>query len=164
MLFPLALLLLLSACGGGGGAATNATTPTSKSVAVKLASSGTLTGKLSGLQVTVTLPVGVTAATDAGGAVLSSVVVPSGVTANNATIPATLTTYTAPTGTANGSLTFVLVSTLPAGFATGEFATATLAVAANSTPTASAFFVTDFKPVDLFGNAVSGLTATASVP
>jgi hypothetical protein len=151
--------LWLSSCGGGGG---GSKTPAAKSAVLKLACNGALAANLEGLRVTVSLPPGVTAAVDATGVPLPTVVTASGVTTNNTAIPTILMNYTAPTASAGGSLSFVLANTAGGGFGAGEFATVTLAVATGSNPTAGDFVASDFDPIDVIGNHVPGLTATVT--
>ena len=74
--------LWLSSCGGGGSSSGSgsASTTTNKTAIVKLACNGTFAANLVGLQVTISLPFGITPAIDdSTGQVLSSVVSPSGV-------------------------------------------------------------------------------------
>ena len=151
------LTVCVASCGGGGG---SVTTPSSSSVTFKLVTSGSLTSNLAGMSVTIRLPVGVTVATDGSGIPLASVVTPSGMTANAASIPPSFMTYAAPTGSAPGSLNFVLASSAAPGFATGEFATVTVSVAHGSSAPSGTIATADFKPVDVLGNTVTGLTTT----
>ena len=146
----------LAACGGGS-SATHSNTP----VTVKLASkdtNGVPSNNLIGLSVTLQLSPGVTIATDAGGSVMASELIPSGKTANNAAaIPPEMVVYKAATPGSGGSISFVLVSTDPSGFSTGEFASLTVIMPSGMVPS-SALSVSEFKPIDTRAKAVQGLS------
>jgi len=121
ILFLMVFSLALAGCGGGGGSSA----PAPKTTAVlKIGTQGGLpagvTG-LSGVGVTITLPQGVTVATDGNGNPAANVAMVSGV-AVGGSIAAPV--YTAPTATTNGTLKVVVAagSTL---FGTGEFVTVT---------------------------------------
>lgn len=163
-------VLFLSGCGDNG----NQTAGTTK---VTLATQGTLqTGKaLSGIEVTLQLPVGVTPKLAADGTVDSSVVKASGVLADSAGLFAP--TYTPAAGASPGTLSFVLYSnsTSPAGFGTGEFATITLnrsdrvvdfaTVSQNIAAGTTLAFTTDYKVTsfslrDLVGAIVNNISVT----
>lgn len=149
------ITLTLAACGDGSNGSAPSTT-----VARKLVSSGTLTRNLSGVSVIVPLPPGLTIAVDGAGTVTSSAIVSSGLTAGAATIPADMISYTAPNGTTPGAVSFILVSSAQAGFGVGEFATMTFTVAAGASAPQGVIASGNFKPVDLLGSQVTGLTAT----
>jgi hypothetical protein len=165
MMNHLRLLLLLfstmfiAACGGGNGNSDPASSQ--RTAQVKLADSGTLASNLSGLEITIALPPGVTPAVDANGALQVSVVTPSGVAANSTILP-DKSMYTPQQGSNPGHLTIVLASKETGGFGIGEFAEVTLSVAAGANPLASEFVATGFAPVDLSGNTVTGLTPTVT--
>lgn len=147
-------VLSLAGCGGGGDAAQPTAT-------LKLSTSGTLApAALAGIGITVTLPAGVTVKTDPGGVVSNGVVTVSGVA-----VPGFVPTqsYTPASGANPATLTFAMVSNARAGFGTGEFATVTCNRASGISPTDADFTLTGFTPIDLSGNAVSGLTAHVAV-
>jgi len=149
---------LLTACGGGGGD----TTAQPTTATLKLSTSGTLASgtSLAGIGISVVLPSGVTVKTNADGSVASGKVVVSGVAAPGSFAPPI---YTPANGTTPAKLSFVMVSNASAGFGTGEFATVVCDIAAGSDPKTTDFTLADFKPVDLKGAAVSGLTANVTV-
>lgn len=119
-------LILLTGCGDGG----NGTPAVQPTIArLTLSTQGTLpAGKaLSGINVTLQLPIGVTP-TLTNGVVDDSVVKPSGVLAGTA-ISIIPTYYTPASDTALGTINFLVASNSVEGFATGEFATITLNIA-----------------------------------
>ena len=144
-------LLSLTACGGGGGSSSLPTTAT-----LKLSTSGTLpTGtSLAGIGITVTLPADVTVATNASGDVLSGGVIVSGIAAPGNAIAV----YTPASGATPATLALTMVSTAKAGFGTGEFATISCDLHNGVSPKTSDFVLSDFRPFDLGGNPVIGLT------
>lgn len=154
----------ISGCGGGGGGGNSSggiqPPPIASTATIKIVLSGSLNSNLSGASVTLPLPVGVTVATDSAGAPLANVVIPSGVTASAAMVPTDLMSYSAPTATNAGSLTFVLASNATGGFGIGEFATVTMTVASGSIAPTGVIPVASFKPVDIFYQNVTGLTAS----
>jgi len=153
---------MLAGCGGGGGSSA----PAPKTTAVlKIGTEGGLpagvTG-LSGVGVTITLPQGVTVATDGSGNPAANVAMVSGVAAGGS-IAAPV--YTAPTATTNGMLKVVVAagSTL---FGTGEFVTVTCLLPAGNTLQTSDFPVTilsNLQPADQLIQPVSGLSPTIAV-
>jgi hypothetical protein len=128
---------------------------------LKLSTQGTLPEgtALAGLGVTIELPVGVSAATQSGGAVAATVVVPSGVSQNATVAPV----YHAAAGTVPGTLNFVLTSMAVNGFGAGEFATVTLVLSPGTVPLASDFKIISFSPVDLHGGSTTALSATCTL-
>ena len=153
----LSSLLLITACGDGGGS--TGTLPT-KSV-VKLLTAGTLPAGtlIGGIDITVSLPSGVTVAstanppeTDAG------VAVASGEATSNSTI---LATYVPPSGTTPAKARLLIANT--SGFVVGEFVTVNGDITAGNTPQAADFFVTSFTVSDLNGSPISGLTVGCTV-
>lgn len=154
---------MLFGCGGGGGDSSSdkgggaVVQPTT--AVLKLSAEGTLPAgtSIAGIGITITLPSGVTVKTDSDGKVASEVVVASGTTAGKATF--TPPNYTAATATAPATLSFVLASTEAAGFGTGEFATVTCDVASGASPKATDVTLGDFKPIDLKGVPIQGLSA-----
>jgi hypothetical protein len=163
---PLILLCisLLAACGGGSTAPTGtettpSLTPQSKTATIKLAASGTPSAQLAGIGITITLPDGVTPALASDGSVATSVVTISGVAApGNILAPI----YTPATGSTKGTLRIILASQAAAGFGAGEFATISLTSTAASNPVAADFPISAFNPIDVTGNAATGLTAAVS--
>lgn len=149
--FFIVTLLFLAGCGGGGGGG-GETTSTQPTIAkVVLATQGNLTtGDMSGIGVTLQLPVGVTPALAANGAVDSSAVKASGVLSTDSTMPVQ-TYYTPASGSSPGTLDFVLAKKPPNGFGIGEFATVTLNIAAGSV---------NFANVNL--NSSAGITSLLS--
>lgn len=157
--------LVIFGCGGGGGGGTGGDSkqepdPVATTAAVKLFSEGTLPAgtSLAGIGITVNLPAGMTVKTDSDGKVVEGTVAGSGVTAGKATLAEP--DYTPASDTAPAKLSFVLAGTEAEGFGTGEFATVTCDLAAGTTPQATDITLSDFKPVDLRGGAVAGLTVT----
>ena len=146
-------IISLSGCGsGGGGGVTQPTT-----AVLKISTQGTLPSgtQIGGIDVTITLPTGVTVKsvtsppeTDSG------VVVTSGVAAANSTV---LSTYTAATSASTGKVRVLLANSI--GFGTGEFLTVHCDIASGSTPIASDFSLSGFVAKDLNGVAISGLNS-----
>lgn len=149
-------VLSLTACGGGGG---NAAAPQTPTATLRLSTSVPQGTSLAGIGVTVTLPAGVTIRTDAGGAVASGVVAVIGVAAPGTVI----SVYTPASGGNPATLAIALVSTVAAGFGTGEFATVTCNLANGVSPLATDFVLTNFNPFDLSGNPVIGPSASIAV-
>lgn len=151
---------MLAACGGGGGGGTSVAQPSA--AILKLSTSGALNQgtALAGIEISVILPAGVTLTTNADGSVAAGVVTVSGVAAPGILTPPI---YTPAGGTAPGELTFVVASDAPAGFGTGEFATVRCDIDAGSSPVANDFTPVEFKPVDMNGAMVGGMTANVAV-
>jgi hypothetical protein len=152
---------LVSACGGGGGGGTttsgsSASTQQTKAV-LQLSSVGSAGVKLSGVGITIHLPVGVTPKTDSNGVVLSSVVTPSGVAVGSSMTPPQ---YTPAQSGTPGTLSFVLASNSTGGFGPGEFVTVNLDIAPGSSVKASDFTLSDFKPIDLNYANISDMSAS----
>lgn len=161
-LVALSCMCVLFGCGGGGdgGAGGGKVGADLGSAVIKLSTRGTLPegSAIAGIGVTVNLPAGMTVVTDTSGKVATGVVTGSGVTEGKATILEP--DYVAPAATAPAKISFVLAGTDAAGFGTGEFATVRCAVAAGVTPAPTDISLSDFKPVDLRGGAITGLSAT----
>ena len=125
---------------------------------VKVMATGTLdTGVLiGGIDITMTLPAGVTVKATADPTNTAVMVTDTGVVeASGVAIGAntnTLATYTA------ASRTVAIHVANANGFATGEFVTVKCDIAATSVVTASSFGLSGFNPVDLNGAAIAGLT------
>jgi len=149
-------LTVLSACGGGGGGGGGAAAQPTTAV-LKLISSGTGT-TMSGLDVTVVLPTGVTVRS------ISTPTTPwitdtGVVTATGAASGADLAlgAYTPVSGPVPGKIKIDIVKLI--GFTTGEFSTVTCDIAPGTMPTAGNFSLTLFNPVDMHGATIPGLTA-----
>jgi hypothetical protein len=166
-LFITIITLTLAACGGGGGSGDGGSAPapavpsTKTTAVLKIGTQGTLGAGVSlyGVGVIVTLPAGVTVATDSSGNVASSVAVVSGVASGGSIAPPG---YTPATATAKATLKLV-VAAAGSGFGTGEFVTVTCIL-----PAGNSLQESDF-PVSILGNLepanqslapVSGLTPT----
>lgn len=157
----LATLITLAGCGGGGGGGgTNPPAPpTAKTTAVlKIGTQGTLpagvTG-LSGVGVTVTLPPGVTVATDGSGNVGASVAIVSGVAAGGSITP--------PVYTPASRTLRLVVAAGSSLFGSGEFVTVTCILPAGNTLSASDFpigILSNLQPADQLLAPVSGLAPT----
>jgi len=155
LIFALSLTIL-SACGGGSSSTTQPSGPT-KAV-INIATTGTLGSgtMIGGITVTGVLPAGVTvkATPDPQNRLVlvtdSGVVIASGVTGANASAPCS--SYNA----TDRKVTIHLVD--PDGFGTGKFVAVNCDIASGTTPTAGGFSITDFKPKDLGGADISGLT------
>lgn len=143
-------LSLLSACGGGGGGGTPPPAAVTKAL-VKLISSGS--GTIYGIDVTVSLPAGVTVPSANPPAVDSGIIVPSGAAANNTIATAV---YTPATSTAAAKVRVLIVNAN--GFATGEFCSLNGDIAAGHSPTAADFAVESFAASDADGNVIAGIT------
>jgi hypothetical protein len=161
-LLALLSITLMAACGGGGGgsSANNqpTTTPTSqgKTITSKMSTTGTPSAQLAGIGITMTLPDGVTPALASDGSVAASVVTISGVAAPGSVLAPV---YTPASGSTKGTLQIGLASQAPAGFGAGDFATISLASTAATNPVAADFPLSGFNPIDVTGNAATGLTA-----
>ena len=134
-LLCLAALAMLTGCGGGGSSSTPAASATRANV--KLSTQGTLAQgtQLSGINVVINLPAGVTVSADASNVVAAGVVSASGVTALTGTTIITPPIYTPATATAAGTLQFTIAA---GNFGTGEFATVNFNLAQGSTPPTAA--------------------------
>jgi hypothetical protein len=149
---------ILAACGGGG-SSSGGDPPASRTAVLKLSTTGTPSAQLAGIDITVTLPDGVTASVGSDGSVAASADSVSGVAAPG-TILAPV--YTQASGATKGTLRLVLASEIAAGFGAGEFATVTLVVAAGANPVPSDFLLSGLHAVDVNGNSATGLTAAVA--
>jgi len=150
------LVLAFAACGGGG---TPAAPPTR--AIVKLSTTGPSGSRISGIDVTIGLPAGVTVQaavnppeTDSG------VVVASGQAAANSLVAAT---YTAAAAGSSARVRTVLVNSNSTGFALGEFATISCDLASGVNPAASDFPITSISISDLNGQSIGGATVSAGI-
>jgi len=159
-----ATLIILAACGGGGGSSTSTPAPAAPANAtavLKIGTQGTLASGVSlyGVGIVVTLPAGVTVATDSNGAVKSSVAVVSGV-ASGGSIATPV--YTPATATANATLRLI-VAAAGSGFGTGEFVTVTCLLPTGVSLQASDFpatILSNLEPANQLLAPVTGLTPT----
>lgn len=149
---------ILAACGGGG-SSSGGDPPASRTAVLKLATSGTPSAQLAGIDITVTLPDGVTASVSSDGTVAASADAVSGVAAPGTVLAPV---YTQASGATRGTLRLVLASQVTAGFGAGEFATVTLVVAAGASPAPSDFLLSGLRAVDVNGYSATGLTATVA--
>ncbi|HJV64452.1 MAG TPA: hypothetical protein VJ550_01835 [Geomonas sp.] len=152
------LLLCLAGCGGGGGSSVTSaqlpSQPNTKTVKLSTSAAASQNVVLSGVGITLTLPAGVTVKTDASGGVASGVINVAGVA-----VPGTaIAVYHAATATTQATLELLVASSAVAGFGTGDFATVTFELESGRSPKAAEFGLSSFKPYDLSGTAVSGLT------
>jgi hypothetical protein len=155
MFFVVAVMALFG-CGGGGGGVTQPTT-----AALKLSAAGTAGTKVSGIEVTVVLPKGVTVAatTTIDPAVMETnagVVVLSGATVADPTAFTNLkpiASYTPATGTVPGKVKILLAA--EKDFNIGEFVTLNTVIAAGNFPVATDFSLEGFKAVDANGAVIA---------
>jgi len=157
-LFILIITISLVACGGGGGGSGESTTTSAKTTAVlKIGTQGALGPGVSlyGVGIAVTLPTGVTVATDSSGNVGASVAIVSGVASGGTIAPPV---YTPATRTLK-----LVVAAGGTGFGTGEFVTVTCILPAGNTLQASDFTIailSDLEPADQLLAPVIGLSPT----
>lgn len=166
----LLVLLVAVACGHSG------SSPQYRSVVLKLAASSDSSVNLSGIGITLVLPSGVvtlilpdgatqdmasgsTPYLNGDGTVADGVVTVSGAAAPGMALTPV---YTPATASTKGTLRIVVVSSQTTGFTPGEFATVTLKIPARDYRQQGSYSLTDFNPIDLFGNSVAGLTASFS--
>jgi len=157
----LAAVMILGGCGGGGSGSAPAAPPT-KAV-VRLSSQGTLPqgAQLSGIEVTLRLPAGVSIRTDASGAVASGEVAVSGVAAQGGSVTLLPPVYTPASSQAPATLQFTFAGS---DFGTGEFATVTCDLApGSSAPSAASLVVSDFSPADQLLRPVTSLSVALSL-
>jgi hypothetical protein len=144
--YSLTLLITLAACGGGGGGGDTTPitpitpiTPTYTKATVKIAIAGTLppNTNISGLGIAVTLPEGVSLATDNNGDVISGSVTPSGIFTSGIQSPPI---YTQASVGNKATLRLGLASNKDAGEnQTGEIVTIIFDLASGTVPIASSF-------------------------
>lgn len=140
-------LCTLHGCGGGSANSPTGTASQSRTATVKLSTQGS-GSNLSGIQLTVHLPDGVTINASDGvpqtGAVKASGVAPADSTLAARYLPAS--------GSTPGQLTIILASTT--NFPSGEFATVSCELAAGKTLTSDMLTFTGYRPVDGSGRSV----------
>lgn len=148
------IVFTISSCGGG-----SSDTPT-RTVTLKLSTSGTPSANLAGIDITVTLPDGVTPFLNSDGSVAAAVVTLSGVAAPG-TVPLP-PLYTPANGVVKATLRLSILSDIVAGFGAGEFATLRLMPAAGSNPVQADFILSAFNPIEINGASATGLTPAVS--
>lgn len=154
MVFTVAVMSVFG-CGGGGGDSSPPPPPTTATL--KLLSQGTAVTQISGIDVTIVLPAGVTVKatpnpvkleTDAGVVVLSGATVAK---------PGLLIgVYTPATATTPGTVMIKLTSAGNTTFNLGEYVTVNTVIAAGNFPNPADFTLKDFIAVDLDGKVISG--------
>jgi len=147
-LFCLPAVIALAGCGGGG--SNNASVPVAPATKaiVRLSSQGTLPqgSQLSGIDVTITLPKGVSLKTDANGQVAAGVVTLSGVAVQSGTVATPVLSYTPATATTLATLRITFGTS---NFGTGEFATINGDIApVSSAPAATDVVIDNFSIAD----------------
>jgi hypothetical protein len=143
----------LSGCHGG-----KSQSPTT--AVLTLSTKGSVAAQsIRGVELTITLPDGVTLSADSEGRPNDGVLAAAGAAAGGAV--AVAGHYTAATSSTRGTVTLVLVKT--AGFDAGEFATVTCTLAKEATPGAADFGQAGFKAVDQNGAPMDGLEVSSSV-
>jgi len=158
VLFCLSLALLISACGGGGGGSSSEPSPAPTKAILKVSTANVPAGTLvSGVQMSIVLPAGVTPSV-LSGIDSSGSVTPSG---NAATGSTTSSSYNA----ASKTLTLAIIN--GNGFASGEFVTVTCTIAVGTTVTAANFplqaTVTEVLDSNSNPNRIPGATCPISV-
>lgn len=143
---------VLSGCGGRALPARPATQPTA--AVLKLSTRGALPSgdSIAAIDVTVSLPAGVTVKADGTGQTLAGTVVPSGVAAGSTAVAS----FTPASGGNPARTRIVMINVT--GFGTGEFATVNCDIAAGNPPKATDFGLTGFAAASLTGTPLSGLT------
>jgi hypothetical protein len=151
----LGLLCAAALCGCSGGKG-----QPSPTAVLTLSTQGSIAAQsIRGLQLTITLPSGVTIGADSGGMPNDGVLAASGVAAGGSATVAGH--YTAATASSPGTVTLVLVKTT--GFDIGEFARVTCNLASGTALQAADFGHSGFKAVDQHGATIDGLEVTMSV-
>jgi len=155
-----ALSFMLIGCGSGGGsspAATNSTAGTQAVVTISTEESGAVSSlPIIGIEITLSLPPGVTVDADASGQTGSGIVKASGVAAGASTIG----NYTPATATTPGTVKIAVIKST--GFGAGEFVSVTCNRNGASF-SASDFTLSGFKAVDHYGITITGLVPTHTV-
>lgn len=159
--FMFFIIVTLAACGGGGGGGGDTPATTTKTTAVlKIGSTGVPNDTIIGVGLEITLPLGVTVATDTNGAVPLSVANVSGTLQGWGL----LATYK-PAANAMSNATLTLVASPNAGpfVKESELFTVTCSLPVDNTLTEANFskaIITSFKPVNSAGITVGGLQPT----
>jgi len=157
LISSLVSISVVTGCGGGGGAGGSTPPPATPTKAVvKISTIGSPSAMpLIGVQATLHLPAGVTVKASANAPQTDTNVV----VASGNSVPADLVfgVYSSGSGTVNAYVAKA------AGFASGEFATVNCDIAAGTSPTASAFSVSDLIVSDALGKLITGLSPSLSV-
>ena len=152
----------LAACGGGGGGGDTPQPSTKTSAVLKIGSTGVPGDTVIGVGLTITLPPGVTIATDANGNVPLSAANVSGALQGWGF----LSTYNpAANATSNATLTLVASPNTTPFVKESELFTVTCSLPVGNSLTDADFtkaIITSFKPVNSSGNTVGGLLPTLS--
>lgn len=154
-----ALLLILAGtllgCGGSGGGETAVTPPTIATRTIKLSTAGTPSIPISGIELIVTLPAGVTVNAD----LVTGQVAPSALSAIGVAPSGSMVVgkYTP----AGNTVKLALITT--ATFGVGDFVQLLVNVPADSTFTAADFGISAAKIVGVGGDTVTGLTLEKAV-
>lgn len=126
---------------------------------VKLSTQGTVAaGSIKGVEVTVTLPAGVTLKADANGIPNAGVVVVSGVAPGGSSLVAK---YTPISGSTPGSVTISIANST--GFGAGEFVTITGDITSGLTPATSQFTLSGLAIFDGYGAGISGVSSSSNL-
>jgi hypothetical protein len=156
ILIVFSAIALISGCAGGrgGSSAPNTTIFQARTAGVKLLTNGTLSSGtlIGGIDITLTLPAGVSVKSTTPPQTDAGVVTASGMAGGSLGIGV----YTAATSTLPGKVRVALVNA--AGFGTGEFAIVNCDIASGSTPAATGFSLGNFSAINVGGAAISGLT------
>ena len=151
-----AMLIVLSNCGGGG-SGSNPPPAQPTTALVKVSLQGTLASgtTIGGVDMSMTLPAGVSVKTQLNSTeTASSVVTASGVAATNSQV---ISTYTSTTGVVR-----ILLANAE-GFGVGEVALVNCDISAGYSPATSDFTQSALSATDLNGNIITGLTGSLAV-
>jgi len=146
---------LLSACGGG-----QSPSSSNSIKAVIKTSSNAVSANVAGIDLTISIPYGVSPPllTDGKVDVAATVSITSSTTSDQ-TLPGVV--YTPATATASGQLRITAI--VASGFTTSDQVTLNLEIASGTTPTAADFSLLAFSAYDKDGNAVTGLSPSLDV-
>lgn len=126
---------------------------------VKLSTQGPVAaGSIKGVEVTVTLPTGVTLKADANGVPNAGVVVVSGVAPSGSSMAAK---YTPAAGSTPGNVKVSIANST--GFGVGECVTITGDIASGIVPTPAQFILSGFTAFDVYGAGMSGVSAAVGL-
>lgn len=148
------VLLVIGGCGSGGGSGTTNTGPTQ--AVIYLSTEGTPSSQpLYGVEVTLSIPSGVTVATDSTGTTSDGVVTATGAAAG----------ATAVTGHYSSASRAIQIEVANAtnGFGTGQFATVICGINKGYSPKASDFSTSNFVVSDKNGVPITGLSIAYTV-